>query len=195
MDETPVYMDMVGSTTIDFKGGRNVDGAHTGHEKSRFTVVMCSSMSGRLTKTMVIFKGLKNVPKCEIPANIHVAVSKGGSMKEPLMLEWLDKCFRARGSFFATTKSLLLMDNHLSHNRESVLKACRQMNVTVKLIPAKTTSFLQPLDVGANGPFKAGKLNFFLSDKHMSLSFQKFQILSEVESFISMSIMLYMASY
>ena len=50
MDETPCYSDKVGQQTIDFQGDRNADDTHTGHQKSRFTVAMCASLSGRIIK-------------------------------------------------------------------------------------------------------------------------------------------------
>ena len=155
MDETPCYTDMVGQQTIHFQGSRNVDGTHTGHEKSRFTVALCASLSGRMIKSYIIFKNLKKVPNCQVPDNIVVSVSKGGSMNGTLMLDWLDRVFKSRGPYFQTEKCLLLLDSHLSHKDEQVVAACRRMNTEIKLIPAKTTSFLQPLDVGINSPFKA----------------------------------------
>ena len=155
MDETPVYVDMTGGCTLDFKGARSVNALHTGHDKTRFTVVICYSMAGHLLQTMIIFKNLKKVPKCRVPRGIFVAVSPGGSMKEELMLSWLKNVFSARGSFFATEKSLLLLDSHHSHLHQSVKEHSRRMGVELKIIPPKTTSYLQPVDVGFNGPFKA----------------------------------------
>ena len=155
MDKTPCYFDMIGSSTLHFKGEKNVDGGHSGHEKSHYMVVLCTSLSGKFMKTLVIFIGLKNIPKCNKPPNIEVAVTKGGFIKEALMVDWIEKIYKARGSYFATRKSLLLMDNHRSHNCPAVLGALNRLNAAVKLIPAKTTSFLQPLDVGVNASFKA----------------------------------------
>ena len=66
MDETPVYIDMISSTTLEFKGGKNVNGASTGHEKSRFTVAITTSASGKMLKGYVIFKGLKNIPTIKL---------------------------------------------------------------------------------------------------------------------------------
>ena len=70
MDETPVYVDMVSSTTLDFIGSKNVGHMTIGHEKCRFTVVITISAAGKMLKSYVIFKGLKNVPKCNVPVNI-----------------------------------------------------------------------------------------------------------------------------
>ena len=107
-----------------------------------------------MLKGYVILKGLKNIPKCSVPSNIILNVSEGGSMKGKLMLDWCQRVFRARGSFLCNEDSLLLLDTHASHTQESVKNKMEKRKVKQKFIPAKTTSYLQPLDVGINGPFK-----------------------------------------
>ena len=122
MDETPVYIKMASSKTLDFTGNKNVDGASTGHEKSGFTVAITASCSRKVLKSYVIFKGLKNVPRCNVPSNIVVSESMGGSVKEELMLDWCNRVFKARGSFLRNEDSLLLTDCHGSHMHKSVKK-------------------------------------------------------------------------
>ena len=155
MDETPVYIDMVSNCTLDFKGNKNVDGVTTGHEKCRFTVALTISAAGNFLKTYVIFKGLKNVPKCNVPPSMVINVSKGGSMKEELMLDYCRRVLRARGSFLCTEESMLMLDTHASHTNDSVKKELHSLNIKHKYIPPKTTSYLQPLDVSVNSPFKS----------------------------------------
>ena len=129
MDETPTYIvlsastffcpkksnvvPLISGTTLDFFGQKNVDADSTGANKCRFTVVLCCNYAGDFTKTRVIFKGLKKVPKVKVPKDIVVRVSDGGSMKETLMLDWMQTVFSSRGR--STEKSLLLMDAHTSH--------------------------------------------------------------------------------
>ena len=155
MDDTPVYINMVSPTTLDFIGNKNLDGATTGNEKSRFTVVITVSASGKMLKAYVIFKGLKNVPKCPVLGNIVVNVSMGSSMKEELMLDYCKRILSARGPFLCNEDSMLLLDTHGSHMHESVKKQMESMKVKPKYVPAKTTSYLQPVDVSINGPFKS----------------------------------------
>ena len=156
MDETPCYMDMSSDTTLDFIGNKNVDGVNTGHDKSRFTVVLCICADGRIINTMIILKGLVNVPRVDVPANIRLYASKGGSMNEKLMQDWVRSVFCSRGPYLATEASLLLMDCHQSHQMEPVIQLLKSYNVKTKMIPPKTTSYLQPLDVtgGPNKKFK-----------------------------------------
>ena len=88
MDETPCYFHMSNAHTIEFKGAKTVEIMGTGSSKRRFTVVLCIRMDGKVIDVMVIFKGLKKVPKIdELPKNIVVTVAKGGSMKYDIMME------------------------------------------------------------------------------------------------------------
>ena len=87
MDKTPCYFDMASDQTLHFKGDKNVDGIDTGHRKSYFTVTLCCCADGRMVNTLVVFKGLKNVPKLSLPADVEVTVSMGGSMNTGLMLK------------------------------------------------------------------------------------------------------------
>ena len=155
MDETPVYIDMVSSTTMDFIGSKNVDSMTTGHEKCRFTLAITTCAAGNMLKSYVIFKGLKNVPKYHVPSNIIFSVSKGGSMKEELMLDYYRRVLRARGLFLYNEESLLPLDTHASHTHELVKRELDSMKIKYKYIRAKTTSYLQLLDVSVNVPFKA----------------------------------------
>lgn len=156
MDETPAYFDMSADSTLHFKGDKNVDGLDCGNRKTRFTVVLCASACGKLTPTMIIFKGLKNVPKLNLPRNIHVRVSEKGSMNTLLMKEWQKCCFSSRGSYLANSPSLVILDSYGTHCKEEIQ---REFTSTYKsevlILPPRTTSFLQPIDVGVNYPFKA----------------------------------------
>ena len=67
MDEVPMYFDLPKSSTIDFKGLHTVKVKTTGHEKLRFSVVLTVLANGAKLKPMLIFKGLKNVPKEQFP--------------------------------------------------------------------------------------------------------------------------------
>ena len=76
-------------------------------------------------------------------------------MKEELVLDYCRRVLRARGLFLCNEETLLLLDIHASHTHESVKRELDSMKIKYKYIPAKTTSYLQPLDVSVNGPCKA----------------------------------------
>ena len=86
MDETPFYFDMASDQTLHFKGNKNVESIDTTHKKSRFTVALCCCADGRMVKTLIVFKALKSVPKLNLPTDVEVTVSMGGSMNTCLML-------------------------------------------------------------------------------------------------------------
>lgn len=71
MDEVPVYFDLPRSHSIDFKGLHTIKTKTTGHEHMRFTVVLTAMADGWKLRPMIIFKGLKNVPKEQFPAGMR----------------------------------------------------------------------------------------------------------------------------
>ncbi|KAI5152846.1 hypothetical protein ENBRE01_3057 [Enteropsectra breve] len=152
MDETPIYVDMAGSRTISFLGEKTTEIVSTGSTKTRLSVVLCMNKSGELSKTMVIIKGLKRVPKVNIPDNIFLAVAKGGSMNSELMKSWIENCFDENKN---SEHKVLIMDEHASHTSTEVNDLLREKNTTALIIPPRTTYYLQPLDVLVNAIFKA----------------------------------------
>jgi len=155
MDETPMYVDMMNSRTISFKGEKNTEVLTTGHQKTRFTVVLTISLAGKILKSLLVLKGLKNPPKCPIPKNIMIFTSKSGTMDKCIMKTWINTCLKDTGPFNNSMKSVLLMDNYGSHKNAEVLALLQKNNFEPVFIPPRTTSFLQPLDVLINSIFKA----------------------------------------
>uniref|UniRef100_A0A914WZG8 HTH CENPB-type domain-containing protein n=1 Tax=Plectus sambesii TaxID=2011161 RepID=A0A914WZG8_9BILA len=155
MDKTPCYFDMVRDSTLHFKGSKNVDDSDTGHRKSRFTVALTACMNGSMAKTLVIFRGLKKIPKVKTPKNIVVLTSLSGTMDTRIALQYINLCFASRGPYMRTTKSLLLWDSYGSHKKEEVIQELRQeCGTQVLILPASTTSYFQLLNVAVNLVFK-----------------------------------------
>jgi hypothetical protein len=67
MDQLPVYMDMVPTSTLHFKSDLDVQLNNTGHARDRFTVALTCTASGTMFKAYVLFKNLKRVPKMNTP--------------------------------------------------------------------------------------------------------------------------------
>ena len=168
LDETTCYFDMASDQTLHFKGDKNVDGIDTRHRKSRFTVTLCCCADRRMVKTLIVFKRLKNVPKLNLPADVEVTLSMGGSINTCLMLKWIRSCFTQREPVLARTPSIPYKDSHGSHIKEEVSESLRYDCATkVLVIPPKMTSVLQPLDISLNSSFKAalrrGLLNWLIN--------------------------------
>ena len=73
MDETAIWADMPGNSTIEVRGAHTVQIATTGHDKQRITICLAAFADGTKLKPFVVFKG-KRILK-EI-SNVHAAVIK-----------------------------------------------------------------------------------------------------------------------
>lgn len=152
MDETPVQFDMLSNYTVDLRGTKTVTVKSTGHEKSRFTVVLSCLANGVKLKPMVIFKR-KLMPKIKFPPGIIVHVQENGWMDENGVKKWLNEVWDKRPQNF-NNWSLLVWDMFRSHLTDSVKSELKDKRTNQAVIPAGLTSMLQPLDVSLNKPFK-----------------------------------------
>ncbi|RWS23637.1 pogo transposable element with KRAB domain-like protein [Leptotrombidium deliense] len=162
MDEVPVWFDMPRNKTYNKKGAKNVPLKTTGNEKLRFTVVLASLSDGRKCKPMIIFKGLKNVPRCTFPSDVVVTVAEKGSTNKELMNEWNRKVWKFRPSALFSNlrncnmKTLLVMDSHKAHLTDDLKKSYnRWYNTDLCIVPGGMTPLLQPADVSYNKSFKS----------------------------------------
>ena len=89
MDETPLWLDMPGATTITHSGERSVPVRTTGHEKNRFTVCLSAMADGSKLKPYVVFKGKRQIPELQKVPGVVVALSSNGWMNEDLTKDWL----------------------------------------------------------------------------------------------------------
>ena len=76
-----MWFDMPTSKTVDSVGAKTVLLKTTGHEKTRFTVVLACLADGTKLKPMVIFKR-KTMPKDNFPAGVVVHNHPKGWMDE-----------------------------------------------------------------------------------------------------------------
>lgn len=136
MDQTPVYMDMIPTSTLHFKADSDVQLNNTGHSKDRLTVALTCTAAGTMLKAYVLFKNLKRIPKLNVPSNVHVNVSMSGSMKTAevsvkcdrtweiesnlQILDWVSNVVRPYMGMFNKEKSLCLLDAYSPHHRAEV---------------------------------------------------------------------------
>lgn len=81
----PLWSDLPQSRTFDLKGVQRVTCKMTGKEKLRCTLVLSATADGTKLRPMIIFKGLKNVPKDKFPKEAVVTASLKGSVTPDLM--------------------------------------------------------------------------------------------------------------
>ncbi len=89
MDETPLWFDMPGETTITRTGERPVPICTTGHDKGRFTVALSAMADGTKLKPFVVFKGVRPVAELHRVSGVIVAYSRNGWMNESLTIDWV----------------------------------------------------------------------------------------------------------
>ena len=152
MDETPMYFDMPGNTTVDKVGSKTVTVKTTGHERHHFTVMLACQADGKKICPMVTFKR-KNMPKETFPPGVVVKVHPKGCMDEALTKIWLDEVFIRPGGLLKP-RCLLIWDMFRAHCCDSVKEKLKEYRTRQAVIPGGCTSVLQPLDASINKPFK-----------------------------------------
>ena len=93
MDETPLWLDMPGETTVARTGERSIPVRTTGHDKNRFTVCLAAMADGRKLKPYVVFKGVRPIPELQKVSGVVVALSRNGWMNEELTKDWVRRCW------------------------------------------------------------------------------------------------------
>ena len=152
MDETPLWLDMPGETTVTHTGDRSVQVHSTGHDKGRFTVVLAAMADGRKLSPFVVFKGVRPIAELARESGVVVAYSKNGWMNEALTIDWVK---RAWGTLAFSTR-LLVWDAYKCHLMDSVKSVVnKQAKSDIVVIPGGLTGLVQPADVSWNKPFKA----------------------------------------
>lgn len=87
MDETPLWFDMPGETTITHTGERSVPVRTTGHDKGRYTVVLAATADGMKLKPFVVFKGVHPVAELNKFSGVIVVYSRKGWVNEQITIE------------------------------------------------------------------------------------------------------------
>ena len=162
-DETAVWFDSVGNTTIEKTGSKEVEMFTTGHDKQNITVRLCVSSAGEKKLPYIVFRGKGNTAEdkqLKARRDIEVNYSDNGWFNTDLTLHWLRKNFQR---FFATNipETVLVWDAYKCHIAEEVKQAAKKLSVDLVTVPGGTTSKIQAPDVSWNKPFKASIVESF----------------------------------
>ena len=150
MDETPVWLEPVGATTIEVKGAKQVPIKTAGHEKIRFTVILTARADGTKCKPYVLIPRRRSIPELENLRGLVFNYCGQSWMNDELTADYLYKVIGR----FHFGKRLLVWDSfrcHLSQNTKNIL---RIMNLQTAVIPGGCTSLIQAPDVSWNRSFK-----------------------------------------
>ena len=94
IDETPIWLDMPSSTTVNEAGASSVTIRSTGHEKDRVTVCLAAKANGQKLKPFIVFRGGKRDVKRmnedrRLSGKCVIRSSANGWMNESLTVEWV----------------------------------------------------------------------------------------------------------
>ncbi len=155
-DQTPLTFDIPSNTTLNVKGASTVSVQTTGHEKSRFTVMLCCMADGTKLPPYIVFKRKTRPKGVTFPQGAHVRFQEKGWMDQRLCMDWLNSVWDARpGGQLKKEWSVLVLDAFRCHRDKTFLqKLKRDCKTEVAVIPGGMTSMLQPLDVSVNKPMK-----------------------------------------
>ena len=134
MDETPVWQDIVGTTTVPKVGSQDVVLKSTGHEKARVSVCLTARADWTKLKPFIVFKGAKREVETlnqEFRGKCILASFENGWMNTPLTLERVQKVL---GSF-SFTQRLLAWDSYECHMEQTVSKDLKAKKIESLIIP------------------------------------------------------------
>ncbi|XP_052074500.1 uncharacterized protein LOC127712221 isoform X2 [Mytilus californianus] len=117
----------------------------------RVTILGCGNAIGNALPPFFIFPGQKMDDKLvegSSPGTVGT-VSKTGESNSDIFMDFLHNHFMKIVP--DTGFVLLLLDGHTSHIPVGTFEWARNHNIVLQLIPAHTSHFLQPLDVGCYG--------------------------------------------
>ncbi|KAF4149685.1 DDE superfamily endonuclease, partial [Phytophthora infestans] len=141
MDQTAIYIDMNGKTTIDFVGTSTVD-VRQGSEVNGFrcSVFLAASATGVKLPPLVVFAGIPGGPVSQDVWNPFFGHS---SCEHTIWKPSVDGC------------RLLLLDSLKVHKMNSVRTVLEEDCCTqVEFVPPGITGLAQPMDVAVMKPFK-----------------------------------------
>ena len=164
MDETPLYLNMIPNKVISQKGEKNVVVRTQNQEKIRVTCLLSICADGDKLPPYIIFKGKNSNNKAfnKLKNNLYIKKYKifinfnnNAWSTTELMLDWIDKVYLAYIKKDPLCgEGLLIIDKASSHISEEVIEKCTGNLMDLSILPAGTTSIMQPLDISINKKFK-----------------------------------------
>lgn len=138
MDETPCWSNMPGSTTVEQTGARSVGVKTTGHEHSRYTVILSARADGVKLKPFVVFRGKGKRVESDLRSvsGVVIRFSSNGWMNDSLTIDYV----RTIVGLLAFHKRLLIWDAYRCHISEAEL---RRLKLHSAVVPGGCTKFVQ----------------------------------------------------
>jgi hypothetical protein len=136
MDETALWSDMPGNSTVDVRGTKHIPILTTGHEKNRVSVCLSAMADGSKLPPLIIFKGKRFPQELKDIQGVVIAMSDNGWMKPETTKMWIDKVWK--NNLFQ--QRMLVWDSYRCHLTSEVRSALKNSKTTVACIPGKQRS-------------------------------------------------------
>ncbi|CAI7783488.1 unnamed protein product [Closterium sp. NIES-54] len=189
-DQTPLWLEMPATTTVEQTGVKSVPIRSGGYQKERVTVMLAGTAMGEKLKPWVFFKR-KTLPKGDFSNGKHmllcvfwafktkkginhrllVCICRGQLPSERVdggtgVIQWLDEGvvpFLKPIFGVQSQSAMLVLDSYRGHLTKEVKARFAALNIVPVVILAGCTADVQPLDVSMNKSFKASVRHQFQS--------------------------------
>lgn len=167
-DQTALFFNDVGNTTLESAGAKEVHLASAGSEKTRVTVMLGAFLEGTMLRPMAVFKG-KDTDRGRIreefkhpvangyPPNskIKLVVQESAWFDLTVMNNWVDNVWGNRPGALLRKRNRLILDSFECHRNAMILRKLKEEhNTEVVMIPGGLTSDRQWMDQEVNRQFK-----------------------------------------
>lgn len=117
-----------------FKGETTVTVMTTGHEKDRFTIMLCCTADGRKLPPYIVLKR-KTMPKVTFPKGVIIRVQSKGWFDEEITKDWVKTVWARRDGGTSRKSSLLVLDAFRCHKSEPTKIVLQHHNPDIAIIP------------------------------------------------------------
>jgi hypothetical protein len=156
-DESGISTAVASNAVLARRGSRWVHETGGGSGREMITILGCGSAAGDRLPPYILYKGkhLYSTWTFNGPVGAVYSCSESGWMERSNFESWFSKSFLpAVDSIVKDGPIVLFLDGHHSHLGIDFIELARSHNVHPFCLPAHTSHFLQPLDVGVYGPMK-----------------------------------------
>lgn len=169
-DQVPRYFETENNSTITKKGTREVHlrKASTSHKRFTFTPVITAA--GDIIGLHLLLSNLKNKPK--VDPSCVADVNKTGMFNDSNVTTIIDDIILKKCQTPFRDPILILLDAYGTHTKFVKEKGAsyEQRKIFLRVIPAKMTGLLQPLDVAVNRGFQLNYNDHFTTHMNTAIN-------------------------
>ena len=162
MDKTPCPFSLHPNRTLAVQNSRTVTIRRSGNSTVRASAVLTVASDGSKLKPMLVFKGVpdgriatRELPHYPSSANVELFCQRQAWMDDDLMQHWINRILvphlqqRNPGS-----EVIVILDRYSAHRSMRTRETLERLGIQLQILPAGSTSHVQPCNVGINKPFK-----------------------------------------